>query len=146
MELVIVMAIAVVLSATGIHGWRQWQQHQRLEQSARLLATWLQQQRDEANAFNHERTIRVIRDGKRWCLSGDISIPEVCSAVGRRVWQPRWQDIDLAEITTGLTFFGLRNTARPGRVTLENPGGRRRAVISVWGRVRLCKVGEAGCQ
>lgn len=146
MELIVVMAIVVGLSGSGLHGWQQWQQHQRLAQSSRLLVTWLQQQRDEANAFNRDRLISIIRDGERWCLSSDMPAQDACRDGGRRVWQPRWPDIELAEMTAGLTFFGLRNTARPGRITLENSRGRRRAVVSVWGRVRLCQVGEAGCQ
>ncbi len=146
MELIVVMAIVLALSSAGLHGWRQWQQHQRLVQSSRLLLAWLQVQRDEANAFNRDSLIMVVREGTRWCLSSDAAQPDACRAGGRRVWQSQWPDITLAEITTGLTFFGLRNTARPGRITLENPSGRWRAVISVWGRVRLCQVGEPGCQ
>lgn len=146
MELMMVMALVAALSGSSLYGWRQWQQHQQVVQSSRLLLTWLQQQRDLANAFNRDRTIVVIRDGEGWCLSGEAALVERCSAGGRRVWQPQWPDIELAEITAGLTFFGLRNTARPGRITLESPAGRWRAVVSVWGRIRLCQVGEPACQ
>ncbi len=146
MELIMVMAIVLALCGAGLHGWQQWQQHQRLVQSSRLLLAWLQQQRDEANAFNRDSTITLVRDGSRWCLSGNVPPSNACREGERGVWQPQWPDISLTEITTGLTFFGLRNTARPGRITLENPSGRWRAVISVWGRIRLCQPGLSGCQ
>ncbi|MBK4714914.1 MULTISPECIES: prepilin peptidase-dependent protein [Tenebrionibacter/Tenebrionicola group] len=146
MELMIVLAATAMLSMGGMRGWQKWQQRQRLEQSARSLLVWLQQQRDEANAFNRERVLVVIRNGELWCLSAEAAAASVCHAPSRRIWMPPWPGVTLAEFTPGLTFFGLRNTAWNGHITLENEAGRRRAVISTWGRIRLCRAGEAGCR
>ncbi len=51
----------------------------------------------------------------------------------------RWEEINLAEATPALAFYGLRNTAWPGHIRLQNTAGEWQIVISPWGRIRLCK-------
>lgn len=145
-ELMVVMTIVLMLSATGLYGWRQWQQQQQLSNGARLLLVWLQHQRDEAYAFNGERVITLRHEGMSWCLTAEPDLTVGCRRGDRRIWQPPWPQIRVADMTPGLAFYGVRNTAWPGHLTLENDAGRWRAVISVWGRIRLCQEGEKGCR
>lgn len=142
-ELLVVIAVILLLSGTAAHGWHRWQQHQRLWHSAQLLRAWLQLVRDDAGAFNRERRLRVLRQGESWCLVSAVQLE--CDS-GRFSFAVPWHDVKLASMTGEPGFFGLRNTAWPGHLTLENGAGRWQVVISVWGRIRLCRPEEEKCR
>ncbi|MTD37142.1 prepilin peptidase-dependent protein [Erwinia sp. CPCC 100877] len=142
-ELLVVIAFILLLSGTATHSWHRWQQHQHLWHSARLLRAWLQLVRDDAAAFNRERRLKVLRDGENWCL---VSDPKTSCGGGRFSFSAPWQDIRLTSMTGEAGFFGLRNTAWPGHLTLENSAGRWQVVVSVWGRIRLCRPEEDKCR
>ncbi len=119
METLVTLTLMMILSVGGLYGWQRWQQQQRLWQTAVQVRDFLLFLRDDANAYNRDRVLRVGQDEVGWCLS----------------------------VTPGLGFYGLRSTAWAGNLRLQSAAGSWSIVISHWGRIRLCRSDSAGgCQ
>lgn len=144
-ETLVAVSLAIILSASGLYGWQSWQQQQRLWQTVSQLRDYLLFLRNDANWHNRDRLITVHRDTQRWCLVAALPEPEGCPANDPWVFLPPWPDVSLASITPSLGFFGLRNTAWAGSMTVENRAGRWAVIVSDWGRIRLCQ-GGGQCQ
>ncbi len=139
-ETMIVTIIVVMLSAAGLYGWRSWQQQQRLWQSANQVREYLVLLRDDANWHNRDRALAIHRVGKTECLvSRDVT---GCPSGDPWTLRLPWPEVTVAEMTPGLAFFGLRNTAWAGHVRLQSPAGNWLIVVSGWGRIRLCQPAE----
>ncbi|RPH27269.1 prepilin peptidase-dependent protein [Buttiauxella warmboldiae] len=139
-EIMVVMVIVVMLSAGGVYGWQQWQQQQRLWMTSQQIRNLLEQLRSDANWHNHDHLLTVSRTEKKWCLTSKLVVVNACGS-GKR-WQllQPFADVEIAEITPGIGFYGLRNTAWPGHILLQSPAGQWHVVLSAQGRIRLCEV------
>lgn len=145
-EMMVAMAIVLILSAGGFTAWQRWQAQQRLIQTVHQLRSYLTLLRNDANWHNRERQVRVKRDGERWCLTSDAAGSQGCGSGGTTDFMPQWREIRLVEITEGLAFFGLRNSAWPGHIRICNAAGEWRVLTSVWGRIRIVETpGETTC-
>lgn len=142
-ETLIAMLIVAALGASGLYGWQRWQQQQRLWQTAIQVRDYLLQLREDANWRNRDHVISVIRDGTSWCFVSSAAVQTTCLPVSPLVFTPPWDDVEMAEITPSLAFFGLRNTAWAGHIRLKNTTGEWRVVVSGWERIRLCEKDEA---
>ncbi|VEB95570.1 Tfp pilus assembly protein FimT [Cedecea lapagei] len=138
-ELMVVIAIVASLSAGGLHGWHLWRQKVQLWQTTQQLTHFLSRLRNEANWNNQTHLLTLRQSGKSWCLTSRAA-PESCSAERRLAFMPEFGDIALEEMTAGLGFYGVRDTAWPGHIILKSPAGRWKVTLSVWGRVRLCEM------
>ncbi len=113
METPVTLTLMMILSVGGLYGWQRWQQQQRLWQTAVQVRDFLLFLRDDANAYNRDRVLRVGQDEVGWCLSAEGEGPDCasghpsrCARVGRG---SRW-----LELRPGLGFYGLRSTAWRG--------------------------------
>lgn len=138
-ETLVALTLVLILSASGLYGWRNWQQSQRLWQTASELRDFLAAMRSDANWQNHDRRFRVNRHAVAWCLVADDTVLDGCPAGNPAVYRSQWAEVELTKITPNLAFFGLRNTAWAGSITLESEVGSWTILISSWGRVRLCE-------
>ena len=146
METLVTLTLMMILSVGGLYGWQRWQQQQRLWQTAVQVRDFLLFLRDDANAYNRDRVLRVGQDEVGWCLSADGEGPDCASGTSFTL-RPRWPGITLAGVTPGLGFYGLRSTAWAGNLRLQSAAGSWSIVISHWGRIRLCPSDSAGgCQ
>lgn len=142
LELLVVLTIVALMAGGGLHGWIQYQQAIRLEQNAQQLLDFLS--RVQANAYwhNEARTVKLLRQGALWCMTlvhNDKPSEERCRSDDPGQFVRRSQAVALVTFTSKtLTFFGLRNTAQAGHLSLSNSAGQLRLVISVRGRMRLC--------
>lgn len=142
LELLVVLTIVALMAGGGLHGWMQYQQAIRLEQSAQQLLDFLS--RVQANAYwhNETRTVKLIPQGELWCMvagQNEKQAEETCSENHPGQFVRRTQDVVLAKFTSNVfTFFGLRNAAQAGHISLSNSAGQLRLIISVRGRIRLC--------
>ncbi|MEC5344213.1 prepilin peptidase-dependent protein [Brenneria populi] len=154
LELLAVMTIVALLAGGGLRAWTGYQQALRLEQGAQQLLAFLN--RVQANAYwhNETRTVRLVRQGEYWCMEsatdsgGDAAegfAERGCSAGGgccddggRRFTRISKALAVTRSTSDAFAFYGLRNAAQPGHITLSNPAGEVRLVISVRGRMRLC--------
>lgn len=143
MEVMLVMVIIVTLSASGIYGWQKWQQQQRLWITVQQVRHFLQQLRSDANWKNKDHLLRLTRPDTRWCLSSRLVADTPCESAARWQLAQPFADVEIVEITAGLGFYGIRNTAWPGHLILRSPAGEWHIIISAWGRIRTCKTGEA---
>lgn len=139
-EMMIVIVIVAILSGGGIYGFKQWQQHQQLWQTAHQLGQYLHHLRSDANRHNRDHLLLFFQLSDRWCLASK-SVPDT-SCAGGGEWQfiPHFKAVSLIDITQGLGFYGVMNTAKPGHILLGNAAGKRKLVISAWGRIRICSV------
>ncbi|HHZ6946002.1 TPA: prepilin peptidase-dependent protein [Klebsiella pneumoniae] len=145
METLVTLTLMMILSVGGLYGWQRWQQ-QRLWQTAVQVRDFLLFLRDDANAYNRDRVLRVGQDEVGWCLSAEGEGPDCASGTSFTL-RPRWPGITLAGVTPGLGFYGLRSTAWAGNLRLQSAAGSWSIVISHWGRIRLCRSDSAGgCQ
>ncbi|HCB1601778.1 TPA: prepilin peptidase-dependent protein [Citrobacter freundii] len=143
LETLIAMLIVAALGASGLYGWQRWQQQQRLWQTACQVRDYLLQLREDANWRNRDHVINVLREGGTWCLASSATSQASCQPVSLLIFAPLWADVEMADITPSLAFFGLRNTAWAGHIRLKNAAGEWRVVVSGWGRIRLCERDEA---
>lgn len=147
LELLVVLTIVALMAGGGLHGWIQYQQAIRLEQSAQQLLDFLS--RVQANAYwhNETQTVKLQQQGMLWCIvigQGEKQVEDVCRENHPRQFVRRSQDVVLATFTSNVfTFFGLRNAAQAGHLSLSNAAGQLRLVISVRGRMRLCSESQA---
>ncbi|RLL14033.1 prepilin peptidase-dependent protein [Klebsiella pneumoniae] len=124
METLVTLTLMMILSVGGLYGWQRWQQQQRLWQTAVQVRDFLLFLRDDANAYNRDRVLRVGQDEVGWCLSADGEGPDCASGTSFTL-RPRW----------------------PGNLRLQSAAGSWSIVISHWGRIRLCRSDSAGgCQ
>ncbi len=75
----------------------------------------------------------------RWCLVADDTVVEGCPSANPRVFLPPWGEVQLASITPSLGFFGLRNTAWAGSISVQSAAGHWEVILSSFGRIRLCE-------
>ncbi|WKA63397.1 prepilin peptidase-dependent protein [Pectobacterium aroidearum] len=142
LELLVVVTIVALMAGGGLHGWIQYQQAIRLEQSAQQLLDFLS--RVQANAYwhNETRTVKLIPQGDLWCMvagQNEKQAEETCRENHSGQFVRRTQEVVLAKSTSSIfTFFGLRNAAQAGHISLSNSAGQLRLIISVRGRMRLC--------
>ena len=136
-ELLVVMSIASLLTVGAVSGWRQWQQTQRLEESARQIQAFLLRLRSEANWHNRQALLWKT-DGDRWCL-GSGSKALSCRSRQRQVLISPWREIKIVSMTEGMGFYGRRNVAKPGRIVIGGAAGERHIILSSRARVRLCR-------
>ncbi|MEQ9889735.1 prepilin peptidase-dependent protein [Pectobacterium aroidearum] len=142
LELLVVLTIVALMAGGGLHGWIQYQQAIRLEQSAQQLLDFLS--RVQANAYwhNETRTVKLIPQGDLWCMvagQNEKQAEETCRENHSGQFVRRTQEVMLAKSTSSIfTFFGLRNAAQAGHISLSNAAGQLRLIISVRGRMRLC--------
>ncbi len=147
LELLVVLTIVALMAGGGLHGWIQYQQAIRLEQSAQQLLDFLS--RVQANAYwhNETRTAKLIPQGELWCMvtgQNEKQAEETCRENHPGQFVRRTQDVVLAKFTSNVfTFFGLRNAAQAGHLSLSNSAGQLRLIISVRGRMRLCSEAQA---
>ncbi|MBD0846563.1 prepilin peptidase-dependent protein [Pectobacterium versatile] len=147
LELLVVLTIVALMAGGGLHGWIQYQQAIRLEQSAQQLLDFLS--RVQANAYwhNETRTAKLIPQGELWCMvagQNETQAEDTCRENHPGQFVRRTQDVVLAKFTSNVfTFFGLRNAAQAGHISLSNSTGQLRLIISVRGRMRLCSESQA---
>ncbi|WP_224555368.1 prepilin peptidase-dependent protein [Pectobacterium versatile] len=147
LELLVVLTIVALMAGGGLHGWIQYQQAIRLEQSAQQLLDFLS--RVQANAYwhNETRTAKLIPQGELWCMvagQNEKQAEDTCRENHPRQFVRRTQNVVLEKFTSNVfTFFGLRNAALAGHISLSNSAGQLRLIISVRGRMRLCSESQA---
>ncbi|MFG1173519.1 prepilin peptidase-dependent protein [Erwiniaceae bacterium CAU 1747] len=143
LELLIVMALIAVLSLGSWQGWQRWQQMRQLNDTAQQIQRWLLRLRSDAWWHNADR-VTWLKPGRRWCL-GSGKQPDTCSPHSRLTLLAPWPEVSILSVTAEMGFYGVKNTARPGNVTIGSDAGERRIIVSSRGRVRICSVSEEGC-
>lgn len=139
-EMMIVMVIASLLSLGVLQGWHAWQQRQHLQESADRMRQFLLYLRSDAGWHNRQRRLWV-QTGSGWCI-GSAQTPDGGEA--RQLCAP-WSDVVLKRVTPDIGFYGRRDVAKPGSLTLGNAAGRRRIIVASRGRIRLCQPAEPEC-
>lgn len=144
-ETMVVITLLAILGAAGFSGWQRWQQQQRLWQSAWQVRNFLFWLRDDANGDNRNHLLALGQENGRWCLFSSTSGTR-CQADDPFSLHAVWPEVTVTGLTSGLGFYGLRNTAWPGHIRLRSPAGEWRIVVSEQGRIRMCSAQEgAAC-
>lgn len=141
-EVMLVLGLVATLSVWSLQGWRAHQQRAELAQQAQGLRLYLTDLR--AQSYQHSQTrLLWARVGSPGCV-GSGAKPAECPQAGAGVFNP-----SAAGITVGIFsekiigFYGLRNTAQAGHITLSNAAGTVRVILSARGRIRLCSEGQS---
>lgn len=135
-EMMVVMLVIAILSSGVIYGFQQWQHHQRLWQTTHQLSQFLHHLRSDANGFNRDHILTLWQQHDRWCLTTEPYAGKPCMTTSQWQFIPRFKDVSISEMTPGLGFYGVLNTATPGHIILNNAAGQRKIILSVWGRIR----------
>lgn len=137
MEIMLVLILIAASALWSLHSWREHQQSVQLEQQAQRLRLYLTEVQSSAYRHNQTRILWVI-DGLDGCV-GSYAKPEQCLPAMPGVFQLTAPDISIkaySEKTMG--FYGLRNMAQAGHISLQNQVGVVRVILSARGRLRLC--------
>ena len=141
-EILLVIMLIALCSMWGLHGWQGYQQALRLEQNAQRLRLYLVGLQTQANLYNRSIILWVI-GGEQGCV-GYSALPENCASSGVLprfvVSEPDMEVLDFTDKVMG--FYGIRNAAQAGHLTLINSAGSIRLVLSARGRIRLCSEGK----
>ncbi|RLM25889.1 peptidase [Brenneria alni] len=148
LELLVVLTIVALLAGGSLHTWAGYQQALRLEQGAKQLLDFLNRVQANAYRLNETRMVRLMRQDEYWCMNDGVGggservscgKGNVCCEDNGRQFMRANKDIAVSAYTRDtFAFYGLRNAAQAGHITLMNSAGRLRLVISVRGRMRLC--------
>ncbi|WP_267463877.1 prepilin peptidase-dependent protein [Rouxiella silvae] len=136
-EIMLVLALIAMLGLWSLQGWREHQQRMQLEQQVQRLRIYLTGMQSMAYRSNQTRLLWVI-DGKGGCVGSGVK-PDQCQPHEARIFQLTAPDISVkaySEKTMG--FYGLRNMAQSGHISLYNSAGTIRVILSSRGRLRLC--------
>ncbi|ANI29918.1 N-terminal cleavage protein [Yersinia entomophaga] len=137
-EWLLVLALLAYISVSSFQHWSHYQQRERLEITARQLLGFLTRLQADAFWLNRPALLWHSFDDT-WCIGSGEQPLQGCQAQDGWLFTPDYSGITLVELTPeSLGFYGLRNTAQPGRIILANAAGRIRLVISNHGRIRLC--------
>ncbi|WP_369789838.1 prepilin-type cleavage/methylation domain-containing protein [Rouxiella sp. WC2420] len=141
-EIMLVLGLIAMLSIGSLQGWREHQQRARLEQQAQMLRIYLSGLQAQSYQYNLSHLLWTIV-GKSGCVGSGIK-PADCASAGDSLFKPTAPDITVgvySEKTMG--FYGLRNMAQAGHITLTNAAGTIRVILSARGRIRLCSEGKS---
>ncbi|ATA20829.1 prepilin peptidase dependent protein A [Gibbsiella quercinecans] len=142
LELLAVMALVAILTGWGIGQWRRQQQVLRLEHTAQQLLAFLTRLQADAN-WRNRTALLWFRQGDPWCI-GSGGSEQQCRPGNAWLFVPVHPDVALKDVTQKeMGFYGLRNNAQAGHITLGNGAGNVRVVLSAKGRLRLCSEGVA---
>lgn len=141
-ETMVALSLVVILSATGLYGWQNWQQQQRLWQTASQVRDYLVWLRNDANGHNRDHVITFKQEGESGCLL-TAEVPD-CQTNSHFVLKPRWPGIAITEVTPSLAFYGLRDTAWAGRIRIHSSAGEWLVIVSNGARIRMCNSTAGG--
>lgn len=138
-ELLLVIALAGVMTLWGWQSWHHYWQREKLVDSARQLLAFLTHLQMEANRSNRTALLWAQPIGQGCLGSGNKPTIPCTTAQAGSLFIPPYPDIAITlSLQKDLGFYGIRNTAQAGHITLSSPAGRIRLVISSRGRLRLC--------
>lgn len=136
-EMMVVVALVAVCALWGMHNWHSYRQALKLEQHAQQLRLYLYGIQAEANNYNRAAVLWAI-GGAGGC-AGTGERPSDCNNATGKIFTLDEPDIALSESAEStMGFYGVRNAALAGHLTLMNSAGRLRVVLSARGRMRLC--------
>ncbi|WP_279586833.1 prepilin peptidase-dependent protein [Rahnella sp. BIGb0236] len=136
-EMMVVVALVAMCTLWGIHSWRSYQQALTLEQHAQQLRMSLYGTQAEANHYNRSAVLWAV-EGRAGCV-GTGTRPADCHHATGKILTLTDPDIELLDFTNkSMGFYGLRNAAMAGHLTLKNSAGSLRVVLSARGRLRIC--------
>lgn len=136
-EMMVVVALVAICTLWGTQSWRGYQQALKLEQHAQRLRLYLYGVQSWANNYNLSAVLWAI-DGSDGCV-GYGPRPSDCHNATGKIFVTEEHDIELSGLPDkSMGFYGLRNAALGGRLTLKNSAGSLRVVLSARGRLRIC--------
>lgn len=142
-EVLVVIAIIAMCSLWGLQGWQGYQQALVLEQHAQRLRSYLGGLQAAANAYNRSIILWAI-EGAEGCVGHSIK-PENCNiAMALPYFMVSSPNIEIIDFTNKVMgFYGMRNAAQAGHITLRNSAGSLRVILSARGRLRICSESKA---
>jgi len=136
-EIMMVLGLIALCSLWMIRGWQGYQQALKLEQSVQQLRLYLTALQAYANWHNSTAVLWII-DGPGGCVGSET--PAIsCHHAGENSFKLPDEKIAVSHYSEkNMGFYGRRNAALAGHITLKNTAGAIRVVLSARGRLRLC--------
>lgn len=131
-ELVVVLAIAAIIAAIALPGWKSWSHNAALNSSIRQIQSELHAIKMRAAAENVGFQFAYLQDANEYTIQRDSRPLQT---------KPITQGTTITK--SGTISFSPRGTAGGNRVRLRNAAGAcRQIVVSATGRVRICTPGS----
>jgi len=131
-ELVVVLAIAAIIAAIALPGWKSWSHNAALNSSIRQIQSELHAIKMRAAAENVGFQFAYLQDANEYTIQRDSKPLQT---------KPITQGTTITK--SGTISFSPRGTAGGNRVRLRNAAGAcRQIVVSATGRVRICTPGS----
>jgi prepilin-type N-terminal cleavage/methylation domain-containing protein len=127
-ELVVVLAIASIIAAIALPGWKSWSHSAALNSSIRQIQSELHNIKMRAAAENVGFELAYLQDTNNYTIQRESKPLQT---------KPINQGTTITK--SGTISFSPRGTAGANRVRLRNSAGVcRQIVVSATGRVRIC--------
>ncbi len=127
-ELVVVVAIASIITAIALPGWKSWSHSAALNSSIRQIQSELHNIKMRAAAENVGFQLAYLQDANNYTIQRESKPLQT---------KPISQGTTITK--SGTISFSPRGTAGANRVRLRNSAGVcRQIVVSATGRVRVC--------
>lgn len=131
-ELVVVLAIAAIIAAIALPGWKSWSHNAALNSSIRQIQSELHAIKMRAAAENVGFQFAYLQDANEYTIQRDSKPLHT---------KPITQGTTITK--SGTISFSPRGTAGGNRVRLRNAAGVcRQIVVAATGRVRVCTPGS----
>jgi len=131
-ELVVVLAIAAIIAAIALPGWKSWSHNAALNSSIRQIQSELHAIKMRAAAENVGFQFAYLQDANEYTIQRESKPLQT---------KPITQGTTITK--SGTISFSPRGTAGGNRVRLRNAAGAcRQIVVSATGRVRICTPGS----
>lgn len=127
-EIVVVVAIASIVMAMALPGWKSWSHSAALNSSTRQIQSELHSIKMRAAAENVGFQLAYLQDANNYTIQRESKPLQT---------KPINQGTTITK--SGTISFSPRGTAGANRVRLRNSAGVcRQIVVSATGRVRVC--------
>lgn len=136
-EMMLVLALVAMMSFWSLDSWHGYRQRMQLVGQAQRLRLYLTLLQAQAWRYNQTYPLWVIA-GPAGCV-GSGKRPTDCSHSKPETFRLNYPGLFITDYSKHpMGFYGRRNMARAGHITLGNAAGRVRLVISSRGRLRWC--------
>lgn len=144
LELLVVLVIISLMTSIATRSVGQYRQRQALQHASLKLISFLIRVQAQANWHNQSRLIRIKKIKDYWQITAtaehiakDINIDDKLTK-HVMLLDDKWLDQLNYNALSPIIFYGRRNMALAGHISLINKTGEIQIIISARGRIRRC--------
>lgn len=137
LELLIAMVIMVLIILPSINGWLHYQQRIKLANVSHVLLAFFIQVQLQANRYNHVYVLNYYEQNGNGYIEASLNDPLKNNTV-KFIQSLSPGVVEGFQPNSPIIFYGKRNMAAAGTITIKNRAGKIKFIVSTKGRIRRC--------